>query len=489
MARPEYLNVPPVEAIEHFRSKRNHVAFDWRDTDAAYHLRSFTVAKAMRLDILGDIRGAVDSAISEGITFEMFRERLEPTLRKKGWWGRQEMIDPITNQRRLVQLGSRRRLRIIFDTNIRMATARGRWQRFERTQRFLPYLRYVAVLDARSRPEHMAWHDTVLPINHPFWRTHAPPNGWNCRCILTALSERDLERYNLKVSPDPVVSTRPWTNKRTGEIVQVPRGIDPGFQHNVGTLDVVNEAQDVLARKTAAAAPDIAKAAKVMELDDYIVEGRVLRKRLVAQAGSVDGPGFADAFRRGMRKRLRDERGAGTVDADIDAGAGGGRTATRVRRATEELPASWVRQGNTVPLSGVRASARGRYAPPWRGGPAEISVAKDIGNPLHEYFHHLQEAMPGLNQLFVELHRRRTAGEARVPVTAGSSRELGRTDQYFRPYMGREYGPDEDPLEVLTMAMQGVFHPIWGRDYLPAIVRDDPEMVDLVLGVLFRYNP
>ena len=123
------------------------------------------------------------------------------------------------------------------------------------------------------------------------------------------------------------------------------------------------------------------------------------------------------------------------------------------------------------------------------GRPAEISVAKDVGNPLHEYFDRLQRAMPGFNQLFVDLHRRRTAGEPRVPVTAGSSSELGRTDQYFSKYMGREYGPDEDPREVLTMAMQGVFHPIWGRDYLPAIVRDDPEMVDHVLGVLFRYNP
>ena len=84
-----------------------------------------------------------------------------------------------TGERRIVQLGSRQRLRIIFDTNIRMATARGRWERFERTRRHLPYLRYVAVQDARTRPEHMAWHDTVLPVGHAFWEAHAPPNGWN----------------------------------------------------------------------------------------------------------------------------------------------------------------------------------------------------------------------------------------------------------------------------------------------------------------------
>ena len=55
--------------------------------------------------------------------------------------------------------------------------------------------------------------------------------------------------------------------------------------------------------------------------------------------------------------------------------------------------------------------------------------------------------------------------------------------------MGREYGADENLREVLTMAMQGVFHPIWGIGHLPGTVRDNPEMVDLVLGVLCRYDP
>ncbi|MCY3795428.1 MAG: hypothetical protein OXG51_13800, partial [Gammaproteobacteria bacterium] len=83
-------------------------------------------------------------------------------------------------------------------------------------------------------------HNTVLPIDHPFWKTHAPPNGWNCRCTLVALSERDLDRYGLSLSQDPGFDLRPWTNRRTGEIVQVPQGIDPGFAHNPGTLPAVS---------------------------------------------------------------------------------------------------------------------------------------------------------------------------------------------------------------------------------------------------------
>ena len=36
------LDVPLAEAVEHFRAKGFHVRFDWRDTDAEAHLRSFT---------------------------------------------------------------------------------------------------------------------------------------------------------------------------------------------------------------------------------------------------------------------------------------------------------------------------------------------------------------------------------------------------------------------------------------------------------------
>ena len=48
-----------------------------------------------------------------------------------------------------------------------------------------------------------------------------------------------------------------------------------------------------------------------------------------------------------------------------------------------------------------------------------------------------------------------------------------------------------DPREVLTMAIQMLFYQIGhDRDYLIAMMaRRDPEMLDLILGVLFRYDP
>ncbi len=253
MADPEILDVPPLEAIEHFRAKGYHIGYHWLDTDAARHTASFTVAKVAQLDILEDIRAAVDAAVAEGKTYDWFQGELEPILRRKGWWGRERMIDPLTGESQIVQLGSPHRLRIIFDTNLRMAYAHGRWEKIERLADRLPYLRYVAVQDRRTRPEHMAWHGTVLRWDDPFWHSHYPPNGWKCRCIVQQLGEDDLERYGHAVSdrpPDGWDRTRDWLDKRNGQIHRIPVGIDPGFAHNVGLVDPAAQAQRLLDQRT-----------------------------------------------------------------------------------------------------------------------------------------------------------------------------------------------------------------------------------------------
>ena len=146
--------LPPAEAVDFFRKKGLVESYAWQDVWQEEHAAAFTVAKSTGYDILSDIFGAVDSALAEGTTFETFRRDLEPTLIKKGWWGRKESVDPLTGEVRKAQLGSRRRLRIIYDTNLRMARAAGAWERIERNKKRRPYLMYDAVNDGRPRPQH-----------------------------------------------------------------------------------------------------------------------------------------------------------------------------------------------------------------------------------------------------------------------------------------------------------------------------------------------
>ncbi len=234
MPRVEFKNLPPAEAVAYFEGKGYRTTFGWAEMMAEEHGAAFTVAKVARLDLLADIRQAVDQAIREGWTTERFQRELRPTLVAKGWWGRQEMTDPLTGERREVQLGSPNRLAIIYDTNLRTSHAAGRWEQIQRVKADRPYLRYCAVLDRRTRPAHRGWNGTVLPVDHSFWSTHYPPNGWRCRCFAVSVSERELARRGEEVSADPDVATRPWVNNRTGEVSQVPVGIDPGFGYNPG---------------------------------------------------------------------------------------------------------------------------------------------------------------------------------------------------------------------------------------------------------------
>jgi len=234
MAEFEFPGLPPEEAIRFFRRKGYAVGFNWRDVWKEEHAVAFTVAKAMRVDILEDIRAQVDRAIAGGLAFEDFRKTLAPVLQSKGWWGRKTLKDPLTGEMVDAQLGSDRRLRTIFNVNMRMAHAAGRWERIERVKKSRPYLRYVQVQRPTKRHSHEAFHDVVRPVDDPFWDTHYPPNGFNCGCTVQQLSQRDLDRRGLKVSPPPEVKRVRRVDPRTGRELNTPEGIHPGFDYNVG---------------------------------------------------------------------------------------------------------------------------------------------------------------------------------------------------------------------------------------------------------------
>ena len=223
----------PREALDYFRAKDLRPGFDYRDVWGQEHAHAFTVAKAIQLDILDDIREAVEDALAEGQTFRQFSKDLTPTLQKKGWWGKKEQIDPADGEKRTVQLGSPRRLRTIYRSNLRAARAAGQWQRIQRTKSTHPYLLYELGPSETHRPQHAAWAGTLLPANDPWWQTHFTPNGWGCKCRVRQVSKREAQRRG-GVTERPPYDPVEWTNKRTGEVQTVDRGLDPAWAGNPG---------------------------------------------------------------------------------------------------------------------------------------------------------------------------------------------------------------------------------------------------------------
>ncbi len=56
---------------------------------------------------------------------------------------------------------------------------------------------------------------------------------------MVSLSGREVEREGLEVMPSPKIETYEWIDKRTGEIHNVPKGIDPGWDINPGKLGMM----------------------------------------------------------------------------------------------------------------------------------------------------------------------------------------------------------------------------------------------------------
>ncbi len=214
--------VKPLEAIDYFRQKLNLPTASWTDIWQGMHARAFVVAGANTESLVADFRNAIDKALAEGKSLDWFRKEFDKIVAAHGW-----------NYK-----GERRwRSAVIFNTNMRMAYATGRWAQIVRLADRRPYLRYKAVLDDRTRPLHRAWDDVVLRWDDPWWQTHFPPNGWNCRCSIQQLSERDVIRLGLKIWPHAPASPEVASPVRTPEgvkFVLVPKGIDPGFAYNPG---------------------------------------------------------------------------------------------------------------------------------------------------------------------------------------------------------------------------------------------------------------
>lgn len=233
-----------------FQGKGLAASFSWQDAWQEEHDAAFTVAKMADVDLLRDVQEAVDLALTRGETFADFRKRLEPEMVKRGWWGRAEMEDPATGEVKNVQLGSVRRLETIFRTNMQMSYAAGDWEQITETADDAPYLMYDAVDDDRVRPAHKAWDGVVLRWDDAWWQTHRPPNGWMCRCSTIQLSDFDLQALDRSVGRAPAVTSREFTNKRTGEVTLVPDGIDPGFAYNPGSSRTQMLLVQLAARKT-----------------------------------------------------------------------------------------------------------------------------------------------------------------------------------------------------------------------------------------------
>jgi hypothetical protein len=198
-------NLPFAEASSFFQQKLNIPTATWTDLWKGEHAKGFMSAGATKAGLLSDLHGEISKAIAGGLTRNEFLGKFDEIVAKHGW---------------SYKGGRRWRSNLIYDTNVTTAYQAGRWKQF--VESGTKYLRYVHADGVRyPRPLHVAWNGTTLPIDHDFWKTHYPPNGWRCHCRAVIADAHEM-------TPPP----KDWDqlDPNTGAM----KGIDAGWDYNVG---------------------------------------------------------------------------------------------------------------------------------------------------------------------------------------------------------------------------------------------------------------
>lgn len=249
------IGLEPKQAIEFLRQKKLLAGkvFKQELFDSALG-RATTISKMTSLEMTRDIYESMEKARREGKSFNEWKKTLTAEFERKGWvYGHDKAIsrgidgkllaDPKTGE----HFGTPRRLNTIYRTNMQQAYSAARYQRYMENVDNRPYWQYSAVGDQRTRPAHQALNGKIYRYDDPFWATFYPPNGFNCRCTVIALGERDLKRKGIdEVGSSEsflVKAKRPKDKLGNQEETigfKLPDGTvrlaDKGFDYNVGRL-------------------------------------------------------------------------------------------------------------------------------------------------------------------------------------------------------------------------------------------------------------
>ncbi len=207
----------PQDVLDFFQKKKLKPSFSYKEVWAEEHATAFTVAKIMELSILRDVHASLAQAIEKGETLEQWKKNIRPSLDRSGWSS--EVSDKAKPSR----------LRMIFETNMRVARAVGQDERAQETKKDLPYFIYELGPSKFHRDEHVAWDKLILPVDDPFWATHSPPLGYGCKCRRRQLTSREAENSG-GVDKAPEEKQVKWKlpDGRTGT---APEGVHPTFAY------------------------------------------------------------------------------------------------------------------------------------------------------------------------------------------------------------------------------------------------------------------
>ena len=242
----------PSEALEKIeRQTERPLSWRWSEVWQEQNIKAFTIAKMTSATLLDEVHQSLAEAMRTGQPFEEWRREAIRKLEGR-WLGRTQgelwdELPPAEKAKRQPPTDSERnqvikesRLTTIFTTNMLSAYQAGRYQQLQESVEEYPYWRYKSMGDSHVRPAHRALNGKVFRADDPFWASHYPPNGFNCRCSVEPLDDYDLKLDGLKVERGKMRQERDGEGRERSVYVDAEGKsypTDPGWSYNPGEIN------------------------------------------------------------------------------------------------------------------------------------------------------------------------------------------------------------------------------------------------------------
>jgi SPP1 gp7 family putative phage head morphogenesis protein len=174
-----------------------------------------------KADLLAGVKDELTRSIEQGTTREEFRAAADKLFEKHGY----DKLAPY-------------RIDTIYRTNMASSYQAARYRQMTdpAVVAALPYWRYVAVLDGKTRPAHLEMHGKIFRADSPVWDEWYPPNGYNCRCSVQAVSKGTIEANGWRVEEE-LPETFDWQNEQTGDLEKLPLTPGEGWEGQPSNLE------------------------------------------------------------------------------------------------------------------------------------------------------------------------------------------------------------------------------------------------------------
>jgi len=169
--KDDWAFLPPEEALEFFESLIPVTPAQLSSLNAYAAQAAWTIAGAQEQLVVKSAQESIAASLAEGKAGRAAIKDLSAAMEKAGFTA-----------------ANPHHLKLVFDQAVSQSLGAGRYraQRSEGAMRYLPWWIYETMGDDRVRAEHAMLHGFSARASDPIWDTLYPPNGFRCRCMVTA---------------------------------------------------------------------------------------------------------------------------------------------------------------------------------------------------------------------------------------------------------------------------------------------------------------